>query len=605
VDYRQHLEVETPEHVLLDYEIAGLGSRALAAMIDTGILALTVLATAILGYWLTARFESPTILAVIGLLDFAFIWGYFALFEGLREGQTPGKRWLGIRVIQQTGHGITMREAAIRNLLRLADFLPPPYLIGGLLVAIHPRGRRLGDLAAGTVVVRDNPVEAGVRVALPEVDEDVIGAPVLSDQEYQVLREFRARAPQLDPEVRKRLTANLVARFAERLPSRHLDDGRFLAELLRSETARRRGRFAVRRATGGTTAGLTAPATGTVDRLVAAKDQRWREFEHLAARASRQGLNSLGSAELPDFAARYREVASDLARVRTYRADALVRSRLERAVAAGHNLLYRGERRSWRDVWRFTSRGAPAAVREAAPWVLTAFLAFAVPAVAGYAALRATPSLAAETLPGVMLDRAANAAAEMRAGRGYASASAEARPFVASSIIANNVQVAFTCFAGGIFLAAGSIIALAFNGLLLGAISGHYHNVGLLTWLWTFVAGHGVLELFAIWCAGAAGLLIGTAIVRPGDYSRADALVIRGRLALRLVGVSTILLLVAGLIEGFVSTSAAAMEVKIAVSLTSALLLALWIFLGARPPRTSEVRDPVKATHFGGDARDD
>ncbi|MBC7894357.1 MAG: stage II sporulation protein M [Cytophagaceae bacterium] len=592
VDYRQHLEVETPEHVLLDYEIAGLGSRALAAMIDTAILVATVIATGLLGMWLTARFESPLILAVIGLLDFAFIWGYFTLFEGLREGQTPGKRWLGIRVIQETGHGITLREAAIRNLLRVADFLPPPYLIGTLAVAIHPRGKRLGDLAAGTVVVRDNPVEAGVRVVAPDEAPDVIGAPLLTDQEFQVLRQFAARAPQLDLGVRSRLTANLVARFADRVPARHLDDASFLDDLLKGETARRRGRFAVRSAMSpGASKGMSTPATGTVERLVAHKDQRWREYERLAARATQHGLNSLGSAELPDFAARYREVASDLARVRTYRADPLVRSRLERAVAAGHNLLYRGQRRSLRDLWRFTLRGAPAAVSEAAPYVLVSFLAFAVPAVAGYAALRATPSLAEDTLPGVMLDRAANARAEKRAGRGYASATADARPFVASSIIANNVQVAFVCFAGGIFLAAGSIVALAFNGLQIGAISGHYQNVGLLGYLWTFVAGHGVLELFAIWCAGAAGLLIGTALVRPGEYSRADALVIRGRLALRLVAVATILLLVAGVIEGFLSTSSAPVQVKVGVSLVSALLLAAWLYVGARGAPTSEVRD--------------
>lgn len=581
MDYRQHLEVETPEHVLLDYEIAGLGSRALAALIDTSILVVTIIATGLLGMWLARRFDSTTLIGVITLVDFALIWGYFTLFEGLREGQTPGKRWLGIRVIQETGHGITLRDATIRNLLRLADFLPPPYLIGTIAVAVHPRGKRLGDLAAGTVVVRDNPVEAGVVAPTTVEEPDVIGAPLLTDQEYQVLREFRARASQLNPEVRERLTANLVARFADRVPARHLDDALFLSDLLAGETARRRGRFAVRSiARGGARA--SAPATGTVERLVASKNERWHQYEQLAARARRHGLNSLGSAELPDFAARYREVASDLARVRTYRADPLVRTRLERAVAAGHNLLYRGQRRSLSDLWQFTARGAPAAVTEAAPYVLVAFLAFAVPAVAGYATLRGTPSLAQDTLPGVMLDRAANALREKQAGRGYASATAEARPFIASSIIANNVQVAFTCFAGGIFLAAGSILALAFNGLQLGAISGHYQNVGLLGYLWTFVAGHGVLELFAIWCAGAAGLLIGTAIVRPGGYSRADALVIRGRLALRLVGVSTILLLVAGLIEGFLSTSTAPLEVKVGVSALSAVLLGAWILGGTR-----------------------
>ncbi|MCC6316944.1 MAG: stage II sporulation protein M [Gemmatimonadaceae bacterium] len=591
MDFRQHLEVETPEHVLLDYEIAGLGSRALAAIIDTVILVVAMAALTLLGFWLQARLGSTVVLAVVALLDFALLWGYFALFEGLREGQTPGKKWLGIRVIQETGHGITMREAAIRNLLRLADFLPPPYLLGALIVAVHPRGRRLGDLAAGTVVVRDNPLTAGATLPIEASDATTHGAPLLADDEYQVLRTFAARAPDLDPDVRTRITSSLAARFSDRVPGRHRGDEPFLTSLLADETARRRGQFAVRTRAPGATRQVAVPAMATVERLVATKDRRWREFEAMAARASRGGLDSLGSDELPEFAARYREVAADLARVRTYQADAMVRARLERAVATGHNLLYRSARGSWRDLPGFAARSAPAAVIEAAPWVLVAFLAFSVPAVAGYAALRATPSLAEETLPGALLDRAAEGAVAQREGRGYAETSARHRALMASTIITNNVKVAFACFAGGIFLGVGSLLALAFNGLLIGGASAHYHNLGLLSYLWTFVAGHGVLELFAIWCAGAAGLIVGAAFVRPGDYSRRDALVIRGRLAVRLVGASTILLLVAGMIEGFLSASGAPFAVKVGVSAASAVLLAIWLILGGRDRNRSASPD--------------
>ena len=589
MDYRQHLEVETPEHVLLDYEIAGLGSRALAAMIDTAILGLTLVATSFVGWWLQARLPVIPVYALVGALDFALLWGYFAFFEGLREGQTPGKKALGIRVIQETGHGITMREAAIRNLLRIADFLPPPYLIGAVAVALHPRGRRLGDLAAGTVVVRDRPIEAGTTAAAVAEGPEALGAPLLSDAEYQVLREFSARAPSLPTTVRDRLTTSLIARFGNRVPARHQDDATFLADLFAGETARRRSRFAVRgvqaRGAGQRVARSAASAallSPTVERLVARKDARWREFEAMATRATSGGLNALGSRELPDFAARYREVAADLARVRTYRADALVLTRLERSVAAGHNLLYRSERRSMRDLWQFIARGAPSAVLEARRYVLVSFLSFAVPAAAGYAALRASPALAEETLPGVLLERATEGVQRKQQGRGYAEARPGARAGVASGIITNNVGVAFTCFAGGIFFAVGSLLALAFNGLLLGAVSAHYQNVGLLDYLWTFVAGHGVLELFAIWCAGAAGLLIGTAFVRPGEYSRRDALVINGRLAIRLVGLSAILLLVAGMIEGFFSTSAAPAPLKVGVSALSAVLLVGYLWSAGR-----------------------
>src|SRR5690606_6241446 len=135
----------------------------------------------------------------------------------------------------------------------------------------------------------------------------------------------------------------------------------------------------------------------------------------------------------------------------------------------------------------------------------------------------------------------------------------------------------------------------AFNGLLMGAASGHFHNSGLLAYLWTFVAGHGVLELFAIWCAGAAGFLLGLAIVRPGLHSRRDALVLNARTSMRLVGTSIVLLLVAGAIEGFLSTSAAPAPVKVGTSVASALLLVLWLAHGARLARASLFEEPPSA----------
>ena len=94
------------------------------------------------GFGFTLGRVAPILLAVGG---FAVWNGYFILFEGLRRGQTPGKRTAGIRVVMDTGHAVTFGAAAARNLLRIADFLPPPYLIGLLLTAFHPRGKRLGD----------------------------------------------------------------------------------------------------------------------------------------------------------------------------------------------------------------------------------------------------------------------------------------------------------------------------------------------------------------------------------------------------------------------------------------------------------------------------
>jgi len=585
-DFRQHLEVETPEHVILDYEIAGLGSRALAAILDT----LIIIGWVLLLWMLLLRF-GPDLGswagAVMVLTSFASFWGYFAFFEGLRGGQTPGKRRMGIRVVRDTGHPVTFGAAALRNVLRIADAIPPPYLLGALLVGIHPRGKRLGDMVAGTVVVRDQPaIQAGETPPAPQTGElEAAGVPELTDEEFHFLREFSERGPTLPEEVRGRLAARLTARLAERYPTRPPDPELFLATLYRDELARRRGRFGSRSA--GEARG--EPGGGVAERLVARKAARWSEFQALAERATKSGLDSFQASELPDFAARYREVAADLARARTYRASPAVLARLERLVAAGHNALYRDEAHTGRQVWRFLARECPAGIIQARRTVLLAFLTFSFPAIAGYLLLKERPALAQQVIPASMLDRAEAGTQRQQSGKGYYEAEAESRPLMASSIMTNNIRVALSCFASGIFLGIGSLVLLGYNGLALGTISGHFGNVGLLGYLWTFVIGHGVLELFAIWVAGAAGFLLGKAIIAPGELSRGEALVLTGRLAIRMIGAVIVLLVIAGLIEGFVSASTVPLGYRLAVSGASLFFLIAYLTNGWLYLRRGEV----------------
>jgi len=228
------------------------------------------------------------------------------------------------------------------------------------------------------------------------------------------------------------------------------------------------------------------------------------------------------------------------------------------------------------------ARECPAAVIEARRYVLIAFLTFIAPAGAGFMLLHEQPGLAVELLPDVMLRRAEAGQARNAAGRGYVDVAAEDRPLMASGIITNNVRVAVTCFAGGIFLGVGSLVLLAYNGLAIGAFAAHFANVGLLDYLLTFILGHGALELFAIWVAGAAGFLLGRSVVAPGTLSRGDALVVSGRVAVRMVGATAVLLVVAGLIEGFISAGGYGVGVRLAASAASLTLLAAYLGNGVR-----------------------
>ena len=572
LDLYQHHEIETPENVVLDYEIAGIGSRVLAAFLDLLILFAWFLGIAVIagivglsqlvGSWVQA------IYIVVAMLAY---WGYFTLFEAFRFGQTPGKRYVGIRAVRETGHPINLGAAAARGLLRAVDLFPPLLLLDALLIALHPRARRLGDLVAGTIVVRDQPVEARLPEPVEELSEEV-GAPELDDAEFRILREYMERSARFTPELRERFAARLTERFAARFPARTDHPAVFLSHLYQLELSRRRGRYASSRRGAG----------GIAERFISRKSTRWEEFRSLAERAAKHGLDSLGPEELPDFASRYREVAADLARARTYRAPLVTRNLLERLVAAGHNVLYRDERKTAARAWEIVMRECPAAVIQNWRYVLVAVVTFAAPIAAGFLLMRERPALAQEVLPDGMLRRAEAGVERQAAGQGYYEADPRLQAAEASFIISNNVRVAFLCFAGGVLLGVGALVLLAFNGLSIGTTFGHFANLGLFGYIGTFVIGHGTLELFAICVAGAAGFLLGKSIIAPGELTRSDALVINGRRAVRMVGAVVVMLGVAGTIEGFVSTGTGGVSYRMALGAASVVFLLLYLTNGAQ-----------------------
>jgi uncharacterized RDD family membrane protein YckC len=145
--------IRTPENVSFDFELAGVASRAVAWLIDVlvmfGLLMLMMMIAAVIGFVLGGIAS-----ALYFVVAFCIQWGYGALSEWRWNGQTLGKRAIGIRVLQLSGTPVTLMQAVVRNLVRIVDILPAFYLAGGASALLDARGRRLGDLAAGTVVVR-------------------------------------------------------------------------------------------------------------------------------------------------------------------------------------------------------------------------------------------------------------------------------------------------------------------------------------------------------------------------------------------------------------------------------------------------------------------
>jgi uncharacterized RDD family membrane protein YckC len=218
------LTIDTPEQVHLEFLLAGIGSRFMAIFLDSLILGalyfiLFWLAFALAALDTFSKDRTLWVVAVWVLVVFCIQWGYFAAFEILWKGQTPGKRWAGIRVIKESGRPINAFEAITRNLLRIVDWFPSLYGVGVVTMLLDGKNRRLGDFVAGTLVVhessdRESTVFFNTRdtaqFALPQ-------AAHLTLQEVELIETFLARRLDIPPDVRHQNAQRITDMVSRRL----------------------------------------------------------------------------------------------------------------------------------------------------------------------------------------------------------------------------------------------------------------------------------------------------------------------------------------------------------------------------------------------------
>ena len=614
----QTVDIETPELVTFSYTIAGVGSRVAAALIDyllCLVLFIALLITlAFVGANRLVSFGGTSseawALAIVVLGQFFILWGYYVLWEGLADGQTPGKRYMRLRVVSDGGYSVSFAGSAIRNLVRILDMQPLfTYGVGIGSIVLTKQGKRLGDLAAGTLVVREQVVrESGIgnRESVERrgtTTAQPVAAAVrharLNDDEYAVLERFIERRESLDPARRAVLATRLVERFSSALSGHPAVAGGPSDQLFELYADERQARAS------GAVVGRETGAARERHAIVASGTPRWSSFAKQLDRAQRSGLKSLGEDGVRDFVAEYRDLAADLARLQT---AARGREReevfyLSRLMAGAHNLLYRGRSLTFKDVWRTFAVDAPREVRRSlGPIALAAGLLFG-PAAIAYTAVVRDPGVARVFIPTAMLDRAEDGVRRAKTGRGYISDPELFRPVMATSIIANNVQVTFAAFAMGIAFGIGTVIVLVTNGVSLGGVFGLYASKGIASLLVKFVAPHGVLELSAICIAGGAGFLLAAGLLVPGNRPRSEALRANARRAVRLVAASTVLLLIAGTLEGFVSPIETwPLAWKLAVSASTAVFLVIYLSGGrarVRHPQPAEGSEPSDLLALG------
>jgi uncharacterized RDD family membrane protein YckC len=221
---RDTFVIRTPENVTFEFELAGVGSRALAWAVDVMVMAtlmmITVLIVVALGVVI-----GEVAFVLLSVFSFLVIWFYAAVLEWAWGGQTIGKRVVGLRTVSDQGVRLSFLQSFIRNLVRIIDLMPGLYLVGGLSALLDTHGRRLGDLAAGTIVVRErrNPVPAAVVPPSERYNTFVHDPSVIlavrriTAPERDAMVGLSLRREQLPLAVRQELFVELAAHLEERL----------------------------------------------------------------------------------------------------------------------------------------------------------------------------------------------------------------------------------------------------------------------------------------------------------------------------------------------------------------------------------------------------
>jgi uncharacterized membrane protein SpoIIM required for sporulation len=309
------------------------------------------------------------------------------------------------------------------------------------------------------------------------------------------------------------------------------------------------------------------------------KLEQWTRFHQRAQMLLRSGpkaLRKLSAAELSRLIDDYQALTADLARARSLGAARETVDQLNRIAVAGHNLLY-GQIRSREAVGPSYGLGAFARLVRKHTWaVALSALVFFGSSLASFAAVQLYPSLGYDLLADEFLDF------DPARKDNLHDIPSLARPVISSVIISNNIQVTLLAFGFGLTAGIGTTVLLIFNGIHLGSVAGWMTLHGKERARWGWIMPHGGTELLAICLAGAAGYLLAAAIVAPGQVRRSTALKNIGSDALVIELGCMVMLVIAGVIEGFVSPSGIDYQSRIGVLLTSLAVWAIYFLSAGR-----------------------
>lgn len=285
-----------------------------------------------------------------------------------------------------------------------------------------------------------------------------------------------------------------------------------------------------------------------IQRWIVRREPNWKRLDTLLAQVEKKGIKTLKAAQISELASLYRSISADLACAKTNQVGHILIQDLQRLTSRGYSQIYQGSRRQeWQAVREFYLWGFPALVQKTWGYTAIATIIFLFSALVAWWYAWQDPVFISFIVPEELIVKVRDQH-ELWMGSILGI-----EPLASSNIMINNIKVAFTVVASGITAGFFTVFMLALNGLLIGAVAALVGQNNLAYPFWAFVFPHGSLELPAIFLAGGAGLLIARSLLFPGKYSRVDALKFYGSQAAGLVFGIVPMLIIAGIIEGFLS----------------------------------------------------
>jgi uncharacterized membrane protein SpoIIM required for sporulation/uncharacterized RDD family membrane protein YckC len=571
---KRFIKIQTPEKVVLTYNIAPLPMRGLALFTDTiirvGIFALFAYFISLIDA--TFNLNYMVFNQLIGLTYFVLFWFYMIILSYLFSGSTPGKMLTGLKVIKLNGEPLDFSTILIRNIARGIDSFPIINPIGYIIAQTNAKRRRLGDFAAGTVVVNHSrrcgklnyenitPLDMDFRLynlkdtnLLSEKDLYYLKLLLIKNSKDKAEYNLGSFAKKISTKINYTTQIDSPEEFLHAVYNHNTDNYRSLSE-----------------------------------QFIESRIEDWNKLDlilkNLRLTGRIKGKYRESIIELPDL---YRKVCADLSFARGQRLSPDITEYLNKLAGRSHMLLYSRQSTNTTFSYFINNFLVNTFIKN---WkvIIVAFVLFFGSLTASLLYTMQDKENALFFLDQETLDYVE----DMHSEGSFGETSASTRVGMAMHYISHNTKIAFITFAAGLLLGLGSIYFLVYNGIAIGSIIGYLIAAGYGANIGHFITAHSVFELTAIMLAGAAGMKVGFLFFKRAKFSFIDVLDREKENISSLITVFIIFLFFAAIIEGLVSPSGLPWIVKLLTAISSlAIICILFIILPLRRNKRGTLYD--------------